>query len=166
VPSSFAPVRVVIGRIVRSVDFERVLAAPSRARSPHFAVHHVAGVPSTPAGAAAHSLSTELSTGQADSTNRVVDDPAAAPAGTRLWLGAVIPKRHAKRAVTRSLLKRQIRAAVQRQNSLPDGLWVVRLRAPLPRDDFRSAASDQLRRVAHDELDALLAEAARRALRG
>jgi ribonuclease P protein component len=90
-----------------------------------------------------------------------VDDPSSDPAG-RLWVGAVIPKRHAKRSVTRTLLKRQIRAAVERQPQLPAGLWVVRLRAPFPRTEFVSAASDALRRVAHDELDALLATAARR----
>jgi ribonuclease P protein component len=78
------------------------------------------------------------------------------------WLGAVIPKRHAKRAVTRALLKRQIRAAMQRQTRLPGGLWVVRLRAPFDRAQFASTASDGLRRAAHDELDALLADAARR----
>lgn len=78
------------------------------------------------------------------------------------WLGAVIPKRHARRAVTRTLLKRQIRAAMQRQPRLPGGLWVVRLRAPFDRAQFVSAASDGLRRAAHDELDALLADAARR----
>ena len=31
-----------------------------------------------------------------------------------LWVGAVVPKRHARRAVTRSLLKRQIRGAFER----------------------------------------------------
>jgi ribonuclease P protein component len=60
------------------------------------------------------------------------------------------------------LLKRQIRAAIGRHASLPSGLWVVRLRAPFARGEFISAASDALRRIAHDELDALLADAARR----
>jgi ribonuclease P protein component len=157
----------VIGRIVRSIDFERVLCAPSRARSVHFAIHHVAGVPSQPRRPANHSLSTELSTGQPTSGLRAVDEPASTMATPeQVWLGAVIPKRHAKRSVTRSLLKRQIRAAVQRQPELPAGLWVVRLRAPFARTEFVSAASDRLRRVAHDELDGLLADAVRRTARG
>jgi ribonuclease P protein component len=151
----------VIGRIVRSVDFERVLAASSRARSPHFAVHHVSGVPSLPRRPSNHRLSTELSTAPGVAAPLAVDDPSPDPPG-RLWIGAVIPKRHAKRSVTRTLLKRQIRAAVERQPHLPPGLWVVRLRAPFPRTEFVSAASDALRRVAHDELDALLASAALR----
>jgi len=80
-----------------------------------------------------------------------------------LWLGAVVPKRHARRAVTRTLLKRQIRVAVQRRApQLPAGLWVVRLRAPFDRARFASAASAALRQAAGAELDTLLADAARR----
>ncbi|CAN5269254.1 hypothetical protein BH11PSE10_BH11PSE10_18580 [soil metagenome] len=68
------------------------------------------------------------------------------------WLGAVVPKRHAKRAVTRSLLKRQIRAAFNEVPELPAGLWVVRLRLPFDRKIFPSASSDALRSAARDEL--------------
>jgi ribonuclease P protein component len=95
-----------------------------------------------------------------------VDDllPPASPAvaTAQLWLGAVVPKRHARRSVTRSLLKRQIRAAVDRQDQLPGGLWVVRLRAPFDGKNFASAASNALRQAARDELDAVLAAALRR----
>jgi ribonuclease P protein component len=77
------------------------------------------------------------------------------------WVGAVVPKRHAKRAVTRSLLKRQIYAAAERHRErLAPGLWIVRLRSPFDRAQFASAASDVLRRGARAELEALL-EAAR-----
>jgi ribonuclease P protein component len=73
-----------------------------------------------------------------------------------------VPKRCARRAVTRTLIKRQIRAAVERHAAgLPSGLWVVRLRAPFDRTVFRSAASDALRAAARDELDTVLARAAR-----
>ena len=75
-----------------------------------------------------------------------------------LWLGSVVPKRHAKRSVTRNLLKRQIRAAVGRHAAeMPQGLWVVRLRAPFDKQQFPSAASAALRRAAREELDAMLA---------
>ena len=74
-----------------------------------------------------------------------------------LWLGAVVPKRHARRAVTRSLLKRQIRAAVvAHSGSMAPGLWVVRLRSGFDRATFPSAASAALERAARDELDCLL----------
>ena len=145
----------MIGRIVRSIDFERVLGAPSRARSAHFAIHHVAGVPSLPR----RPCSRLAWRGVASS---VVDDRNTGVVPDAVWVGAVIPKRHAKRSVTRSLLKRQIRAAVARQPELPAGLWVVRLRAPFARTEFASAASQQLRCAAHDELNGLLADAVRR----
>ena len=150
----------MIGRIVRSADFERVLSAPTRARSPHFAVHHLQGTPSVPARALVPPFSTELSTGLPTGSPLPVDDLDRAPA----WLGAVVPKRHARRAVTRTLIKRQIRAAVGRQQALPGGLWVVRLRSPFG-PDYVSAASDRLGEAARLELDALLADAMRRSAR-
>ena len=77
-----------------------------------------------------------------------------------MWLGTVVPKRHARRSVTRTLLKRQIRAAITRHlASLACGLWVVRLRAPFDRAHFVSAASIQLRRAAYDELESLIGSA-------
>jgi ribonuclease P protein component len=127
---------------VSTADFERVLAARPWARSIHFAVHHLAGCP----------LADRLSTAAAPSAGDAVDDSGA------LWLGSVVPKRHARRSVTRTLLKRQIRAAVGRHAAeLPQGLWVVRLRAPFDKNQFPSAASDALRRAARAELDAMLA---------
>jgi ribonuclease P protein component len=151
----------VIGRIVRSADFERVLAAPTRARSSHFAVHHLQATPSRPARRAIPGLSTELSTGDEAAAGGAVDDLP----GDTLWLGAVVPKRHARRAVTRSLLKRQIHAAVTRRPELPGGLWVVRLRAPFEPGRFKSAASPALTEAARHELDTLLADALRRTAR-
>jgi len=153
----------VIGRIVRSADFERVLAAPTRARSFHFAVHHLQGSPSLPRSQVIQHLSTELSTGLSQPAAPSVDDRGQDT--DRVWLGAVLPKRHARRAVTRSLLKRQIRAAVIRQPELPGGLWVVRLRAPFEPQRFPSAASQALAEAARIELDTLLADALRRPAR-
>ncbi|XHS79325.1 ribonuclease P protein component [Burkholderiaceae bacterium UC74_6] len=150
----------MIGRILRSADFERVLGRPSRLRSPHFAIHHLAEAPSVPAkprrlleqshASAPVELSTEdgeLSTGPAQVAPTVVDGA---------WLGAIVPKRNAKRAVTRNLLKRQIRAAFAARSDLPPGLWVVRLRAPIDRKQFVSAASDALRSAVREELSQLL----------
>ncbi len=75
----------------------------------------------------------------------------------RSWFGWVVPKRHAKRSVTRSLFKRQIRAAVVRHAAgLGAGLWVVRLRAPFEPSRYTSAASPALQQAARLELDDLL----------
>lgn len=151
----------MIGRIVRSVDFERVLGAPTRARSAHFALHFLASAPgaSLPAAEASSEPGAgKLSTGSAPEEGKAVDETVL----TR-WLGVVVPKRHARRAVTRNLLKRQIRqAAAQTEAALHPGMWVVRLRSPFDRAQFTSAGSDALRDAAGRELRQLLADAARR----
>jgi ribonuclease P protein component len=78
--------------------------------------------------------------------------------GSAWWLGTVVPKRHARRAVTRSLLKRQIRLAFAACFAdLDPGLWIVRVRTGFDRKQFPSAASTALRQAAGDELQRLLA---------
>jgi ribonuclease P protein component len=151
----------MIHRLLRSADFERVLRTRTQANTAHFAVHHVSDSPSVPAYARSEPVAPELSTGEADSDRALVDYFSAAAA---VWLGAVVPKRHARRSVTRTLLKRQIRAAMaSQQEVLSRGLWVIRLRAPFDRTAFPSAASDALKGAARDELEQLLAAVVRRA---
>lgn len=167
---SLSPRPTRVQRLVQSVDFERVLGAPQKARSPHFAVHFVAGQPArrsprrsagdSAAAAVVETSGDKLSTDVVDAPHAPVDDlPAQAPVGC--WLGLVVPKRHARRAVTRTLLKRQIRAVVGEQaEQLPPGLWVVRLRAPFDARQFRSAASQALRDAARAELQRMIRAAA------
>ena len=91
------------------------------------------------------------------------DCPGTETSSGRQWLGAVVPKRHARRAVTRSLIKRQIYAAAERHRAeLPSGLWVVRLRAPIDRELYPSAASTALRKGTRSELEALFTAVAGR----
>ena len=157
----------MISRLVRSVDFERVLRTRTRAASAHFALHHVVESPSAGLSRVASrpqnpELSTEGQLVRAQAVEEFVETAVSAPPAA-LWLGAVVPKRHARRSVTRTLLKRQIRAAVDRQaNRLACGLWIVRLRAPFDRVQFVSAAPEALKRAARVELDGLLARVARR----
>ncbi|MCC9596737.1 MULTISPECIES: ribonuclease P protein component [Rubrivivax] len=147
--------------IVQKADFERVLATPSRSRSAHFAVHHVSGGPCASRWQRLHTAESKLSTGDAHAGAQPVDD-SARPAPEGCWLGSVVPKRHARRSVTRVLLKRQIRAAMARHaDVLPPGLWVVRLRAPFAVAQFPSAASDALRQAARAELEQLFGRARR-----
>ena len=88
------------------------------------------------------------------------DFSAEAPPPPLSWVGAVVPKRHARRAVTRSLIKRQISAAAERyRDRMAPGLWIVRLRSPFDRVEFASAASPALLRCARAELDRLLGAA-------
>ena len=151
-----------LGHLLRPVDFQRVLGTAPRSRSAHFSVHHVSGAPTPPTRPAKLVLSDKLSTGGAPTCPPAVDDrPAKTVIGR--WLGLVVPKRHAKRAVTRTLIKRQMRALMQAHaTQLSSGLWVLRLRAPFDRKEFISAASERLRGVVRDELTLLLQRAAAR----
>jgi len=141
------------------VDAEASSAAPDVAAAVHAPV--------------TASLSTELSTGPSDTSESGVDDlqvsgPATlvetpiSPGGPERWLGLVVPKRHAKRAVTRTLVKRQIRnVAAACALQLEPGLWVVRQRSPFDPKQYPSAASDALKDAARAELRALFDRAVR-----
>jgi len=145
--------------LLQAADFERVLKAPQKARSPHFAVHHLVARPVARARTPSSAPVPELSTANAPLSGSSVDNLSGLPPDA-CWLGTVVPKRHAKRAVTRNLLKRQMRAAVARhQADLPAGLWVLRLRTGFDLREFPSAASPALRQAVRDELDALLRRA-------
>ena len=154
----------MIGKLNRPVDFERVLGRQSRARSAHFALHHLSANPAPSAWQSAQlrTASAKLSTGDSQPVHNAVDHvPPAAPSVQveGCWVGIVVPKRHAKRSVTRALLKRQIRAAFAEAVGMPPGMWVVRLRSPFDRQKFPSAASDALRAAARAELAQLLDKA-------
>jgi len=148
-----------LGRLVASGDFERVLGQRSVAATAHFAVHYLDAQPAPRPAAPRSTRRPELSTFEERASAYPVEDfLPVAPHADPVWVGAVVPKRHAKRAVTRSLLKRQIYAAAARHGQrLAPGLWIVRLRAPLDRARFPGAASTALRRDKRAELDALLA---------
>ena len=78
----------------------------------------------------------------------------------------MVPKRHAKRAVTRNLIKRQARSAFDaRSATMTGGNWVLRLRAPFDAKQFVSATSPALSACVRDEIGQLFA-AAPLALRG
>lgn len=158
----------MIGRLVQAADFKRLLAVPPVLRSAHFVIHHLAEAPERPTFArrAAHQL--DLSTGHEPPCPQPVDESQENPRQGcpqqvfSPWLGCVVPKRHARRAVTRNLIKRQVYAAAERvQAALPGGLWVVRLRQPFAAVDFPSAASVPLRGAVRSELDRLFQKAAR-----
>lgn len=74
----------------------------------------------------------------------------------------MVPKRHAKRAVTRNLIKRQMREVMKATAAeLPRGLWVLRLKSVFDPKQFQSPASLRLRDAARDEIALLLRRAAR-----
>ena len=77
------------------------------------------------------------------------------------WMGALVPKRWARRAVTRNAIKRQIYSvSLDFEPQLPAAAHVVRLRAGFDRTQFASASSDALKRAVRGELQQLFARAA------
>jgi ribonuclease P protein component len=133
------------------------------ASSAHFALHHLFGSPQRFVSALTRQSDAKLSTEAQQGGTLPVDDLSMKLVSTvseAQWLGMVVPKRHARRAVTRTLLKRQIRnVAAAHADSLAAGLWVVRLRAPFDKSRFVSAASNDLKKAAREELDQLLRRA-------
>ncbi|MDD2919982.1 ribonuclease P protein component [Rhodoferax sp.] len=120
-------------------QFQAVLAGSTLSRTPHFALHALAL--------------------DADPVDLTVTPMFNVPA---VWLGAMVPKRWARRAVTRNALKRQIYAVSELyQAQLPVAAYVVRLRSGFDRMQFVSACSDALKLAARAELHQLLARAAR-----
>lgn len=91
--------------------------------------------------------------------------------GCSAWrLGLVLPKKQARRSVTRSLIRHQAREALRRhapavwaqgQHGAEVDGWVVRLKTPFDRQLFPSAASDALSAAVRQELDELWSRLAR-----
>ncbi|MDP3191523.1 ribonuclease P protein component [Rhodoferax sp.] len=120
-------------------QFQAVLAGSTLARTTHFALHTVA-----------------LNADPVDQAAKPLFNVAA------VWLGAMVPKRWAKRAVTRNALKRQIYAVSDLyQAQLPVAAYVVRLRSGFDRAQFVSASSEALKLAARAEMHQLLECAAR-----
>ena len=122
-------------RLKTRAQFQAVLAGATVARTAHFALHRC---------------------------------PLDAPSGEGLlfatqdvWVGAMVPKRWARRAVTRNAIKRQIyHVTGASEASLPRAAHVVRLRAGFDRKQFVSAVSGRLKAAVRAELQLLLERAA------
>jgi ribonuclease P protein component len=95
----------------------------------------------------------------------LVSDFASAPsqalfAVSDVWMGAMVPKRWAKRAVTRNSIKRQIYCvSADFESDLLTAAHVIRLRAGFDRKQFISATSELLKSAVRAELQQLLARA-------
>ena len=74
-----------------------------------------------------------------------------------MWIGAMVPKRWAKRAVTRNTIKRQIyTVSAEFSHLYPQAAFVVRLRSSFSRTEFVSAVSDLLKQAIQTEVQALM----------
>jgi len=69
----------------------------------------------------------------------------------------MVPKRWAKRAVTRNAIKRQIyTVSAEFLHQYPQAAFVVRLRRDFSRAEFVSASSTQLKEAVRAEVQALM----------
>jgi ribonuclease P protein component len=130
----------LVQRLQTRPQFQSALAGVVVAKTPHFALHRNAldAASGLPAGSA-----------------RVL--PHALFPIQDLWLGAMVPKRWARRAVTRNAIKRQIYAvSAEFQHLYPQAAFVVRLRRDFSRAEFVSATSSLLRCAVREELRSLM----------
>jgi len=76
-----------------------------------------------------------------------------------VWMGAMVPKRWAKRAVTRNAIKRQIyNVSTEYESAMTVAAHVVRLRSGFDRKQFISASSELLKDAVRLELQQLFAK--------
>jgi ribonuclease P protein component len=129
-----------VQRLQTRPQFQAVLAGAIVAKTMHFALHRNAldarVVPAQP--------------------GKRLDAPALFPIQD-FWIGAMVPKRWAKRAVTRNAIKRQIYAvSADFLPQYPQAAFVVRLRRDFSRTEFVSACSEQLKQAVRAEVQALM----------
>ena len=156
-------------RLKTRPQFQAAMAGGTVSRTPHFALHRLGLVP--PDGETPKAQAEETSQ-SSDGSGSVPREQHAAQAlfvvaaheNAGPWLGAMVPKRWARRAVTRNTIKRQIYAvAASFETRLPQAAHVVRLRSTFDRKQFVSATSDALKQAVGAELLQLFGHAARRA---
>jgi ribonuclease P protein component len=129
----------LVQRLQTRPQFQAALSGSIVAKTPHFALHR-------------NSLDT---TGLRSVDGATKQRPLFPVKDT--WLGAMVPKRWARRAVTRNAIKRQIYAvSADFQHLYPQAAFVVRLRRDFSRAEFVSATSPQLRSAVRLELQSLL----------
>ena len=132
-------------RLKTRPQFQAALAGGTVSRTPHFSLHRL-------------SLSESGNTAD-DLQFNAAQTPLFHPQA--VWLGAMVPKRWARRAVTRNTIKRQIYAiSEQFEVRLPCAAHVVRLRSGFDRKQFISATSTLLKQAVRLELVQLFEHAA------
>ena len=137
-------------RLKTRAQFQAAMAGGTIARTPHFALHRLLLVGESKAHAEMSVLAETPPSGPDDPQSRKDQALFVVPG---VWIGAMAPKRWARRAVTRNAIKRQIYAvASEFEARLPQAAFVVRLRSTFDRKQFLSATSDVLKRAVRQEL--------------
>ena len=153
-------------RLKTRPQFQATMAGGIVSRTAHFALHRlVLDTGNTPAGSGA--VCADAAAPSGPGSLPPVQGPQALFAVQGVWLGAMVPKRWARRAVTRNAIKRQIYAVGATFESrlaqvAPQSAHVVRLRTAFDRKQFVSAVSDPLKHAVRAELLQLFGHATRR----
>ena len=141
----------IVQRLKTRPQFQAALAGGTVSRTAHFALHRLSLVPPVD-----NALKTVPSLGPAPSTEQALFGLFD------VWLGAMVPKRWARRAVTRNAIKRQIYNVSEHfGDRLPVAAHVVRLRTTFDRKQFISATSEPLKLAVREELVQLFERAVR-----
>ena len=120
-------------RLLTRAQFQAVLSGSTVAKTIHFALHHRSLV--------------------LPGSDQLVPEWSEHFAVAGIWVGAMAPKRWAKRAVTRNAIKRQIYSVVYESAApLMQGAYVVRLRSAFDRVQYVSASSVALKSAVREEL--------------
>jgi ribonuclease P protein component len=128
-----------VERLKQWSEFQAVMSAGTVARTPHFVLHQWQPKANYATGSGFAQTQTLFAEGL-------------------MKVGALTPKRWAKRAVTRNLIRRQIHAISQEfETKMIPTAYVVRLRATFNPQKFASASSDVLKREVRRELNQLFA---------
>jgi ribonuclease P protein component len=137
-------VRLCVQRLKTRPQFQAVLAGSVVARTEHFALH-------------CNGLDAQApQTAPKKSTGEDSQIPALFPVQS-MWIGAMVPKRWARRAVTRNAIKRQIyTVSADFLHNYPQAAFVVRLRKEFSRKEFISAASGHLKEAVRAEVVTLM----------
>lgn len=131
-------------RLKTRPQFQAVLAGSVVARTAHFALHRNELHARTP------QTGTEENKGEASRVSALFPVQS-------VWMGAMVPKRWARRAVTRNTIKRQIyTVSIDFFHACPQAAFVVRLRKEFSRQEFPSATSSDLKKAVRAEITALM----------
>lgn len=135
-------------RLKTRPQFQAVLAGSIVAKTEHFALHRN--------GLNAVVPQTGPDRSQEKTAGKDYPVPALFPLQD-IWIGAMVPKRWAKRAVTRNAIKRQIyTVSADFLPHYPQAAFLVRLRKAFSRKEFLSATSVQLKEAVRAEVQVLM----------
>ena len=139
------------------------MAGGTVSRTAHFVLHRASlDAPSTSAGPESEGPGSGGSLPESAKGRGSAGPPALFAVRDEAWMGAVVPKRWAKRAVTRNGIKRQIyNVSASFASRLPAAAHVVRLRGEFARAQFPSAWSEALKASVRGELQQLFEQARR-----